>query len=569
MSTVYRASDVRLDRPVAVKVMDPRLAADPAFRVRFQREARAAARIDHAAVVGVHDQGTGTIDGEPVVFLVMELVEGGTLRDVLAARGALGVPAAFAVLEPVLAGLAEAHRRGLVHRDVKPENVLISRSGEVKVADFGLVTAAAQAGASHAGFILGTAAYLSPEQVATGSADARSDVYAAGILGYELLTGAPPYTGDSTISVAYRHVHDDVPAPSEIAGDVPPELDDLVLRATRRDPAARPADAGAFLAALCRVADRLAVPRVPAPVPPAAERETAQHRADPLRVAAGVGPRGTRALPRPVIDVPAAPAPAPTGGTGRADHVPARRRRAFTVWTAVVAALGMLVATAGWWLGSGRWTAMPPLVGLERAAAVRLLADADLVATFVEAHHDSVAPGLVAAVDPAPPARLLRGAAVRVTVSTGRPAVPPVAPGTTVAAAEAALRGAGLTPVRSTAAEEYSASVPAGAVVRTDPPAGTTLAAGGAVTLVLSEGPPRQVRVPSVVGRDADDAVKALGRAGLDVRVRSGFPFDDRRGGDGGGDDDEDYDGDARVILQNPPAGVLVEPGTTVELRTF
>ena len=180
----------------------------------------------------------------------MELVDGGTLRDVLRARGALGVPAAFAVMEQVLAGLAEAHRLGMVHRDVKPENVLISEARQAKVADFGLAVAAAQAGASHAGTILGTVAYLSPEQVATGAADPRSDVYAAGILLYELLTGAPPYTGDTAISVAYRHVNCDVPAPSEVAGDVPPELDAFVRRATRRDPTARPADAAAMLAEL-------------------------------------------------------------------------------------------------------------------------------------------------------------------------------------------------------------------------------------------------------------------------------------------------------------------------------
>ena len=166
----------------------------------------------------------------------MELVDGGTLRDVLRARGALGVPAAFAVMEQVLSGLAEAHRLGIVHRDVKPENVLISEARQAKVADFGLAVAAAQAGASHAGTIMGTVAYLSPEQVATGAADPRSDVYAAGILLYELLTGAPPYTGDTAISVAYRHVNCDVPAPSEVAGDVPPELDAFVQRATRREP---------------------------------------------------------------------------------------------------------------------------------------------------------------------------------------------------------------------------------------------------------------------------------------------------------------------------------------------
>ena len=194
---------------------------------RFEREARSAARIDHPAVVDVHDQGTGVLgDGEPVVFLVMELVEGGTLRDVLRARGAARRAGGGRRPGPVLDGLAQAHARGLVHRDVKPENVLIAATGEVKVADFGLAVAAAQAGASHAGMILGTVAYRRPEQVATGAADARSDVYSAGVLAYELLTGAPPYTGDTAISVAYRHVTLRRPgAVVEVAGDVPPELD--------------------------------------------------------------------------------------------------------------------------------------------------------------------------------------------------------------------------------------------------------------------------------------------------------------------------------------------------------
>jgi serine/threonine-protein kinase len=559
MSTVYQGTDTRLDRPVAIKVMDPRLAADPSFRARFEREARSAARIDHPAVVDVYDQGesptgagTGLGGDGPLLFLVMELVEGGTLRDVLRARGALGVPAAFAVLEQVLAGLSEAHRLGLVHRDVKPENVLISRTGEVKVADFGLVTASAQAGASTAGMIMGTVAYLSPEQVATGDADARSDVYAAGIVLYELLTGAPPYTGDTALSVAYRHVNSDVPPPSQIAGEVPPELDELVLRATRRDPAARPADAAAMLAELHRVAVRLDVPRVPPPVPPPRpvdEQDTVP--AGPQRLAgdpagaahAAPGPRGTRALPRPHDD-------------GPPPHVRARRRSrtAFAVWTAIVLVLALLVGVGAWWLGSGRWTAVPNIVGLEAAAAQQLLTESDLVARVTETYHDDVAAGVVSATEPAPQAELLRGSTVQITVSTGRPTVPEIAPGTSLADAERALRDAGLTPVHTSDDTDESDSVPEGAVVRTDPDAGTELRVGTDVTIVVSSGESDTVEVPNVVGKDFDDASDILDELDLDAEGRSAIPFLGRS--------------DGQVVEQRPSPGTTVERGTTVTLVT-
>ena len=555
MSTVYRGTDTRLDRPVAIKVMDPRLAGDPAFRTRFEREARSAARIDHPAVVDVHDQGSDLTGGgpEPVLFLVMELVEGGTLRDVLRARGAVGVPAAIAVLEPVLAGLAEAHRLGLVHRDVKPENVLISSSGEVKVADFGLVTASARAGASSAGMIMGTVAYLSPEQVATGAADPRSDVYAAGVLLYELLTGAPPYSGDTAISVAYQHVNSDVPVPSLVAGDVPPELDELVLRATRRDPAARPADAAALLALLAEARELLEVPRVPPPRPPA--RPVDEQDTIPSEARNGRAMRNTRALPRPDGTAPEVELRQPAGSRSHRQRR-RRSRRVFATWIAVVLVLGLLVATAAWWLGTGRWTAMPSLLGVDRQVAERLIADADLVARVTEAPDDAVAAGRVAAIDPAADARLLRGAEVRVTISLGRPIVPEVAAGTTAAAAEQAVRDAALTPVRATSADEFSDAVPAGAVVRTDPPAGTALPIGAPVTLVLSKGvePPRDVAVPFLIGEDARDAVDALVDAGLDVDIQARFPFGSE---------------DGTVVDQDPAPGTRVDPGTTVVLITF
>ena len=228
MSTVYRGMDTRLDRPVALKVMDSRYAGDEQFLTRFRLEARAVARLKDPGLVAIYDQG---IDGRHP-FLVMELVEGGTLRELLRERGPMPPHAVTAVLRPVLSGLAVAHRAGLVHRDVKPENVLISDDGEVKLVDFGLVRAVAEAGITSTSVILGTAAYLSPEQVASGTADPRSDVYSAGVLAYELLTGTTPFTGDTALAVAYQRMDNDVPPPSTQIAGIPPQFDEFVLRAT-------------------------------------------------------------------------------------------------------------------------------------------------------------------------------------------------------------------------------------------------------------------------------------------------------------------------------------------------
>lgn len=263
MSGVYRGLDLRLDRPVALKIMDSRYAGDDHFMTRFQREARAVARLNDPGLVAVYDQG---LDGAHP-FLVMELVEGGTLRELLRERGPMPPHAVAAVLRPVLGGLAAAHHAGLVHRDIKPENVLISDDGAVKIADFGLVRAVADAKITSTSVILGTAAYLAPEQVATGDTDARGDVYAVGILVYELLTGQTPFTGDTALAVAYQRMDRDVPPPSSAIEGVPRQFDDLVHCATSRDPSGRFADAAEMADQLDIIAQELALPyfRVPAP----------------------------------------------------------------------------------------------------------------------------------------------------------------------------------------------------------------------------------------------------------------------------------------------------------------
>jgi len=367
MSTVYRGVDLRLDRAVALKVMDSRYAGDQQFLTRFQREARAAAGLKSPGVVAVYDQG---FDGQHP-FLTMELVDGGTLRELLRERGPMPPHAVAAVLAPVLDGLAVAHEAGLVHRDIKPENVLISDAGEVKIADFGLVRAVAEAKITSTSVILGTAAYLSPEQVRTGDADPRSDVYSVGILAYELLTGDTPFTGDTALSVAYQRLDQDVPPPSGAIAGVPTQFDDLVACATARDPGDRYTDARDMGEELAAIVEQLALPafRVPAPQNSAQHSAIATERArqptgDRTTVATG---RGGTPKPAPnhtlqfTMDpaefAPAAESVAPArqfAGIDLADFEWARQRarRMMLIWVIAILTLTALVAAGAWTLGS-------------------------------------------------------------------------------------------------------------------------------------------------------------------------------------------------------------------------
>ncbi|WP_127782477.1 Stk1 family PASTA domain-containing Ser/Thr kinase [Rhodococcus sp. X156] len=529
MSTVYRGVDLRLDRPVAIKVMAPHFADDPAFLARFELEARSVARLSHAGLVAVYDQGRD--DGH--VFLVMELVEGGTLRGLLQQNGALSVPVAFAVMEPVLAALATAHRAGLVHRDVKPENILIAEDGAVKVADFGLVRAAAAAGVTaNNGVILGTAAYLSPEQVSPGTADARSDVYSTGILLYEMLTGTPPYTGDSALSVAYQHVNNDTSAPSLRVRGLAPELDDLVLRATRRDPAARFVDAGQMLAEVLELRRWLHVPSVrvplPQPVSPHAVGVRPPVPADPAKGTEGAPDEPTVPARRTTVMSGAMPGATSTRGYPRtgsaAMEVPVndseysllrqRGRRVALVWVLVVLLLAVAVGVGGWWLGSGRFTTVPNLTGLSHGEAQQVLEDVDLKAEARDGYDNTAPISQVLAARPAPGAKVAKGSTVVLTVSLGRPVVPTIVSGTISAAVSEQLRQHGLLPVLAPGA--HSETVAEGGLLRLSPEPGTVLTVDAPVQVTLSLGPP-PVRVPDVAGRSAEEATAVLGDSGLTV----------------------------------------------------
>ena len=364
MSTVYRGHDVRLDRQVALKVMDSRYADDREFLTRFQREARAIARLKSPGLVALYDQGNDA--AHP--FLVMELVDGGTLRELLRERGPMPPHAVVAVLRPLLSGLGVAHRADLVHRDVKPENVLISRDGEVKLVDFGLVRATAEAGITSTSVILGTAAYLSPEQVLGAETGPRSDVYAAGIMAFELLTGTTPFKGDNAITVANQRLYQDVPAPSSVIDGVPGQFDEFIARATAREADARFSDAAAMGAELDAIAEELALPqfRVPAPkssaqhppTGPPVRRPTRQLTRGPQDwqpVAASGDDAETEVVRNDETDEhdEYVTSPRQFAGIDIDEFALARQRsrRVLTFWVLTVFVLTGLVAMAGWTLG--------------------------------------------------------------------------------------------------------------------------------------------------------------------------------------------------------------------------
>ncbi|MFJ1790487.1 Stk1 family PASTA domain-containing Ser/Thr kinase [Kitasatospora griseola] len=545
MSTVYRGTDTRLDRAVALKVMHPSLAGDAEFTARFIREAKAVARLAHPNVVNVLDQGA-----DPrAVFMAMEYVPGRTLRDLLRDRGALSVRAALDVLEPVLAALGAAHRAGLVHRDVKPENVLITDNGLVKVADFGLVRIMGAAdssttAATEAGQLLGTVSYLAPEQISQNApTDQRVDVYAAGILLYEMLTGAKPHTGENAAQVMYRHLHEDVPAPSRTAPAVGRELDALVAAATARDPQARPWDAVELLAAVQRVRRTLPAAQLDAE-PPASGRPTPQFGPGEATAVISAPPGLERTS---VLDVPPELLP-PIRPVD--EDLPPRRRRAARrrsrtplIWSAVVLVVLLLVGGVTYTLSSAVYATVPSVLGQSRQQAVTVLDKQGLHGAFSEQFSESVQAGQVISTDPGVGAKVRKSDAVKVVVSRGPERVPvPQVTSRPLAEASKALTDARLT--AGTTTEQFSDSVPKGAVISIDPAAGTALAPNSPVALTVSKG---MHPVPDVSGMSRDDAAKALQDAGFTPQIAGLLPF-------------------GKVTEQSPAAGTPRPQGSTVTI---
>jgi serine/threonine-protein kinase len=545
MATVYRATDTRLDREVALKVMHAELARDEEFVRRFIGEAKSVARLSHQNVVAVFDQGA---DG-PYLYLAMEYVPGRTLKELLRDSGRFPPAAALEIMAGVLDGLAAAHASGIVHRDVKPENVLLTADGRVKVADFGLARAQSAAGHTRAGLLVGTVAYVSPEQVTGGTTGPRGDVYSAGVMLFELLTGRVPFTGDTPLSVAYQHVNADVPAPSAMAPGIPAPVDQLVLAATSRDPARRPADAGEFLRAVHHVREGLA-------------------ESSGLTGVMGAGVQGLGEAPWLDLDAPAVTdarwARQFNGGGHEDSHTlivdredgggrhqvgrePFLGRWLFgprLLIVVLIVALGLGLGLGGWWLFSGRFAHVPVVAEDSVGQATTILTgDGFVVRQGPRVHSNTVPKGKVVGTSPA--GRVSKGATITLLISSGPfTSVVPDVRNETQSAAQAALAHVHLV----STVQKVGADAPVGTVVGTSPPAGSTWPQTKTVTILVAAGPP----LPDFTGQSIDAVRQLASQNNVKLQEES---------------DTNSQDPAGTVVSQEPAAGAMFQPGQTVVVR--
>lgn len=520
MATVYVAFDKRLEREVALKVM--RTSDDAAARElvsRFRREAKAAARLTHPGVVHVYDQG---VDHE-LSYLTMEYVAGENLRERIEHEGTLAVGDALGITDAVLDALASAHRLGVVHRDVKPENVLIDTEGRPRVADFGLARAVTEATGPSTGTIMGTVGYLAPELISHGGADARTDVYAVGVLLFEMVTGRQPFAGDGPLEIAARHVHEDVPAPSTYAPWLPTEFDDVVAELTARDPDERPADAASALALVRSTRARMDDPTLDRRADPPSGA-TPRLADDATTILDAVPPGATVALP---IGIATAFAPVESlhaeliEGDPEAREVAPSRQRGWWWVASIFAVLVLAAASALWWynaFGPGAFTTMPSVDQKLEQEATDILTGMGFEVKVLHEHDYSVPPGAVIRTDPQAQARVEKGSEVTLFVSLGPPmATVPTVVGEQEAVATAALKEAGFTEFGDTL-RTHSDTVPKGEVTASDPAVGEVVRDDTTVTLTVSDGP-APIEFPDVVGMSEDDALDELAPHNLDVTV--------------------------------------------------
>ena len=537
MATIYAALDLRLDRQVAVKVMHPHLAQDEQFVSRFIREAKAAASLSHPNIVSVLDQGWNQ-GGIPCVFIVMELVEGATLRDYLHEQGSLSVERALQIMTPVASALAAAHKMGITHRDIKPENILVSKEGRIKIADFGLARGALLGNTmtAESSVILGSVSYLSPEQVQRGVADARSDVYSLGIVLFEILTGQKPYQGEDPVQIAIRHVNERVPAPSTLKSTISTEVDALVLSATDIDPDKRPRDAGVLLEQIRELSEKLD-PRKrqlsleldlpPLPLKPAAKEKKSKFSTPAKKEETPVKKEKTAQTKKKQVSA----------------RVQRNRR---------IAALIAIIIGVGIWyglLGPGSKVVVPSLAGLTVKEATSTLKDLGLsldVAT--EEFSEDIPDGKIITSSPAGGGRVSPNGTVDVTISKGkeRYAVPNLQ-GLKQDVAEQQLKDNKL--VLGDVKEEFSTEFPKGFIMRSEPASGERVKRDSQVNLVISLGV-EQVSFADYKGKSGEQALNELSDAGFDVKTKYVYSEDLPIGA---------------VISQTPGAG-QIDKGSTITL---
>ena len=532
MATVYRGTDLRLGRTVALKVLGGVLVNDPDFVERFTQEARATAALTHPNVVAVHDQGISS--GFP--FLVMEFVQGKTIREVMAQSGPFTSAHALEIISSVLAGLSSAHDAGFVHRDIKPENVLITNDGHIKVTDFGLARVISDTPVSDStgAVLLGTMAYLSPEQVQQLAVDQRSDVYSCGILLYEMVTGLVPFTGSSPLDVAYQHVNSSVSAPSAIQPDVPPAVDHLVLSATNKNPNDRIQSAREFRDGVVRAIS--AVPSAEA-LTTAIPLNSTQVISTPVRGAH----RATGAVPLQK----------PNPGVGESGiHRAASLKPRKQKLTPILLILALLIGGGAWYQFTGSYEVVPPVAGLTAEEATVILAPLELGVEVVEEFSEDVPVGSIIRTDPASGEKARKGSPVALFVSKGqeRYLIPSDLAGKDPKDATATLEA--LTLVIAGTNEVFDELIPIGKVVSTDPVGGTSVKRKTPVTLLVSKGP-APVELPPIIGTLLSDANVALAAIGLTTQTIE-EKFDDSAAG--------------TILSTDPIPGTTVPKGTVIKV---
>lgn len=547
MATIYAGIDTRLDRPVAVKIMHAHLANDEAFVARFIKEAKATAALSHPNIVTIQDQGWNQ-GGPPAVFLVMELVEGSTLRDFLNENKALSVEQSIQIITPVLSALSAAHKIGIIHRDIKPENILISKDGRIKVADFGLArnTAMNQTMTAESSIVLGSVSYLSPEQVARGVADARSDLYAVGIVLFEMLTGAKPYEGETPIQIAYRHVNDRIPNVHSINPQIPAALADLLYLVTAPNPDDRPNDAEDLLNKMREIQSQIDPKRRQMSLEldlPAAIKTLNKRR----KVSVGSTFEGIKEKTSGLISS------LPNKVTKPEDSVrTARRKISKRVKRNRIIALILLIGLffSGYqFLGVGK-IPVPSLVGMTQSEAKNVLTDLGLsIEVESEVFDEDIPKGKIISSNPGGGDKISPAGTVGLKISKGQERILiPDLKGVTPDIATQRLSELGLS--IGDISEEFNMNIESGYLISTEPNIASAVKRNTVINLTISKGI-EQVLLRSFVGKGGEQALSELTNDGFDVDVNYIFSDNVFKG---------------QVIAQSPEKSEQIGKGSNIIL---